>query len=108
MTFLIQVKKEEDKEVRDTIIEETHATVRTLIDKLVNTDSKTDAHLDWILISCVKWLVAADNISIPKEFQFCSLSDTLAQQINKKVSKLNKLMKYEKPETAENLSAADK
>lgn len=52
---------------------------------------------DWLLLNAIKWCMASDQITLPQEFSFSSIADTISEQLTKKIMKLGSLTTYEKP-----------
>ena len=53
--------------------------------------------LDWIFIDCVKWALACDKIGMPEALSLGRLAGVLAGQLQKKVTQLGALVRYEAP-----------
>ena len=87
MTFLFQIRKEDDTEVKAVLKEETYRMMRYLIESLGKQKwEDRGTGLDWILLCCIKWTMASEQLSLPPEFSLASLGNTLADQLHRWVS----------------------
>ena len=58
MNFLLQIKKEEDTEVKEVLKQETFTMMRSLLE-LMTKEGESNG-VDWLLIDTLKWIMASD------------------------------------------------
>lgn len=78
-SFLFQIKKEDDAQIREALISAIIGLIKTLVAKISEETEETAPDYDWLLLNAIKWCMASDQITLPSEYSFAAIADTISE-----------------------------